>query len=236
MMTGRLQIKPLSSGSHGNCYLVEDGMTAVLLECGIPIQKIRQGLDYQLSKVNACLISHEHGDHALAVQKILEAGIDTYMTTGTRDALELQHHRVHAVEEYAVYQVGNCHIMPVPVVHDAAQPVGYIVASTKNKLLFATDTAYMPVKVPKLTHLMIECNHDKNIVIENMRNKTINKEYANRLASSHMEFSVLMAWLEELEKSALEEIWLLHYSVMNCDPLKCQKQIEARFGIPCYIA
>ncbi len=54
----------LASSSRGNCYiLIADTGQALLLEAGIPIKKIREGLfahGISLSDLAGCLISHEH--------------------------------------------------------------------------------------------------------------------------------------------------------------------------------
>jgi phosphoribosyl 1,2-cyclic phosphodiesterase len=55
-----ITIKTLASGSSGNAYHISDGKANVLIECGIPIAKIKQGLNYRLSEVEGVLISHEH--------------------------------------------------------------------------------------------------------------------------------------------------------------------------------
>ena len=55
-----ITIKTLASGSTGNAYHISDGSTSLLIECGIPIAKIKQGLNYRLSGVDGCLISHQH--------------------------------------------------------------------------------------------------------------------------------------------------------------------------------
>ena len=38
-----LTIKSIASSSLGNCYTVDDGQTKILIECGIPIKKIKKG-------------------------------------------------------------------------------------------------------------------------------------------------------------------------------------------------
>jgi phosphoribosyl 1,2-cyclic phosphodiesterase len=53
-------IKSIASGSSGNCYKISDGKTSLLLECGIPIKKIKLGCDFDLSDILGCLVTHEH--------------------------------------------------------------------------------------------------------------------------------------------------------------------------------
>ena len=54
-------VKALASSSAGNCYLISDGSSSLLLECGIPLKDIRRkGVD--LLGLSGCLISHEHGN------------------------------------------------------------------------------------------------------------------------------------------------------------------------------
>jgi phosphoribosyl 1,2-cyclic phosphodiesterase len=55
-----VEVKVLASGSSGNCYLINDGRTKILLEAGIPIKKIREATGFQLSQVSGALISHCH--------------------------------------------------------------------------------------------------------------------------------------------------------------------------------
>ena len=55
-----MEIKVLASGSKGNAYMVSDGNTKLLLECGIKYKDIQKGCGFRLSEIKACLISHEH--------------------------------------------------------------------------------------------------------------------------------------------------------------------------------
>lgn len=55
-----INITSLASGSSGNCYLVTDGSTPLLLECGIPIALIKKGCGFNVHGMKACLISHGH--------------------------------------------------------------------------------------------------------------------------------------------------------------------------------
>lgn len=53
-------LKVLSSGSHGNCYLLQCKDETLILELGIKWDDILKGLNYDLSKIGGCLVTHQH--------------------------------------------------------------------------------------------------------------------------------------------------------------------------------
>lgn len=56
-----MEIKVIASGSSGNCYVIKDGVTTILLECGVKYDRILKGVDYIIANVSGCLLSHSHG-------------------------------------------------------------------------------------------------------------------------------------------------------------------------------
>ena len=72
----------IASSSKGNCYVVGDGETAVLLECGLPFRRIKQALGFDLSSIRACLISHEHQDHAKSAEALVKSGAPVFASQG----------------------------------------------------------------------------------------------------------------------------------------------------------
>lgn len=67
-----IDIKVLASGSKGNCYLIDNGETKLLLDAGIPFNQIQIGCDFHVSDISGCLVSHRHGDHAKAIKDLLK--------------------------------------------------------------------------------------------------------------------------------------------------------------------
>ena len=55
-----MRIDIFASGSKANCYHVSDGHTRLLLDCGLPITEIKSALNFDLSGVSGCLLSHTH--------------------------------------------------------------------------------------------------------------------------------------------------------------------------------
>ena len=65
----------LGSSSRGNCYILQGEQESLIIECGVRIKDIKIALNFSLRKVVGCLVSHEHKDHSLSVNDMLECGI-----------------------------------------------------------------------------------------------------------------------------------------------------------------
>lgn len=50
----------LGSSSVGNCYIIDCDNEQLIIELGVSWKDILKGLDYNLTKVRACLVSHQH--------------------------------------------------------------------------------------------------------------------------------------------------------------------------------
>lgn len=56
-----MNVKCLGTGSKGNCYALTDKSgNILLLDCGIPLKEIKIGIDFQVSKIVGCLVTHSH--------------------------------------------------------------------------------------------------------------------------------------------------------------------------------
>lgn len=226
-----ITITPLASGSKGNAYHITDGRTPLLLEAGIPWKEIRRLCEFRTSEIAACLISHEHQDHCKAVRDVMRAGIDCYMSQGTADALGLSGHRIRQVQARKQFHVGTWTILPFSTEHDAAEPLGFLLANKDgDKLLYATDTFYIRYRFRGLTHLMIETNYSLDILRENMAAGLVAPELKNRLLKSHMSLETCKGFLKANDLSRVQEIWLIHMSDSNSDAERFLKEIKELTG------
>lgn len=232
-----IKIKVIASSSEGNCYWLTDDKTSLLLECGIPIREIREAIGFQLSALGGCLISHEHGDHSKTIKGLLRAGVDCWMTPGTMTALGVTgSHRSHAARRLEQFRIGSWIIKPFRTVHNAADPVGYLLASTGEKVLFATDTAFIPHIFRGITHLLVECNYQEHVLYEGVLSGFISPGHKNRLLSSHMSLETLCKWLEANDLSRLKETWLLHASDDNSNAEEMRAIVSGITDKPTFVA
>lgn len=221
-------IKILGSSSSSNCYLLQaDNGETLLIECGVDFKEVKKTLNFDISNVSGCLISHEHKDHAGYVQKLLEAGIDCYMSKGTKEALELNHHRANILSEFTKTSIGSYKVMTFKTKHDCAEPIGFLVQHKEMGLmLFATDTFYLEYNFEGLNHIFIECNYAKDILNNNVELGIINNQLKNRTLRSHFELENVKNFLKSNDISSVRNICLLHLSDRNSDAERFKKEIE----------
>ena len=55
-----MTLKCIGSGSSGNCYILTCNNEKLILDCGLPIKVIKQGLNFDLGGIQGVLISHAH--------------------------------------------------------------------------------------------------------------------------------------------------------------------------------
>ena len=204
-----MKFEALASSSAGNAYIVTDRDTRILLECGVSHKKLQKLSGFSLSEFQACLVSHEHKDHAKAVQELITRGMTVYMSEGTADALETD--SVKLIESMEQFNVGSLDIVPFTTFHDAKEPLGFLIKSRVDGdvLAFATDTVNLRYKFPGLNILAIEANYDKNIL---ERCEKMPEKVRYRITNSHMEIDTLCDYLRSLDLSQCREIHLLHLS------------------------
>ncbi|OPX87762.1 MAG: putative metallo-hydrolase YycJ [Pelotomaculum sp. PtaB.Bin104] len=232
-----IEIKCFASGSSGNCYLVTDGETLLLLEAGIHWRLIRQHINFQTGMIAGVLISHEHQDHAKAVKDAIKSGLDIYASEGTLKAICATGHRVNPVTALKQFKLGSWTVLPFETQHDAAAPFGFLLANQAGeKLLYATDTYYIRYMFPGLTHIMIECNYSIDSLRVNVEAGLVPKALKDRLLSSHLSLEHMKEFLKANDLARVQEIWLIHLSGDNSDAERFKREIQALTGKPVFIA
>lgn len=232
-----ITITPLASSSAGNAYRITDGKTALLLEAGIRFKDIQRALQFKVSGLSGCLISHEHGDHSKAVRDLMKAGINVYASAGTFEALKLTGHRAKTVRAKEQFCIGTWTVLPFDVQHDVSEPMGFLLANQDgDKLLFATDTYYIKYRFEGLTHLLIECNYSESILNANIAAGIVPAIMKARLIRSHFSLENMKDFIRANDMSRVQEIWLIHLSDSNSNADLFKRELQELTGRPIYIA
>jgi phosphoribosyl 1,2-cyclic phosphodiesterase len=226
-----MEIHVIASGSSGNCYSIVDDDTIILIDPGISFHNLLTHQGFDLSKVKAVLVSHEHEDHCKAVKNLQHFGIPCYMSAGTASKVKHQAYLTHYVKSMEkIYLAPFITLLPFDVVHDAEEPLGFILMGRDYKLMYAVDTAYVRYRFNGLTHIMVECNFDIDSLHQEVEEGVTSPTIKHRLMQSHLNLDTLKEFLASNDLSMVEEIVILHTSRYNADKELIKQSVQEITG------
>lgn len=166
-----LKLYSIISGSSGNCSLVTDGKTNILIDCGTSGKRACEALEKLCvppSRLNAIFVTHEHIDHTKGVGILSRKfNIPVYATSGTHQKADLgkmDDTLICEVTPDVTYDIAGIGITPFAIPHDAAEPCGYTFTDGAVKLAVATDIGVMTdailSRLAGSESIILESNHD----------------------------------------------------------------------------
>ena len=226
-----MRVEGISSGSKGNAYIISDGSTDLMIECGVPMSKLMKNCD--IDSISAVLISHRHGDHCKAIAKMHDAGVEIYAPADVFDAYKLSGSGCNIAEPFMPFKVGTFSILPFDLHHDVIN-LGYLICSlaTGERLLYFTDTYMVKYKFEGLTHIMAECNYSMRMLRENTELGLVPLFLKDRIKVSHMSIEQLLEFFKANDLSKAEQIYLIHISDNNGNPVTFKRRVKKLTGVP----
>ncbi|WP_270596796.1 MBL fold metallo-hydrolase [Enterococcus asini] len=241
-----IKIKSFGSGSSGNGYVIDDGYTQLMIECGVPFRKIQREMGHDFSRVAGLLISHEHRDHCKSIKPLIEGTVvEIFTTAGTRKAMlddqalklgPLDRYRFNTLKYRITTQIGTWFVTPFEVQHDVQEPCGFLIDNIAgDRLVFITDSYYSRYQFPNVTHIMVEANYSKDIIDETMTSG-FDLKRKTRLLESHFDFGRTLEFLQANKSQRLKEVWLLHLSDSNSNEREFKEETQRLTGVPVFLA
>lgn len=235
-----MNISVLASGSAGNCYIISDDATNLMIECGIPFQEIQHKTNFFEEGIAGCLISHSHKDHLGCAEELMKRGIDCYMSdhTFTNSGIDedVLLSRARIMEHGKEFDIGTFTIRPLKMNHDVPC-LGFLIYSKlfKESLFFATDTYYIQYIIPAVDYIMIETNYDLDILNERIQAGDVDMVGKNRLIKSHMSIDTAIRWLTTTNLAKCRRIFLMHLSDGSSNEEEFKRRVIEATGIPCTV-
>lgn len=167
-----MTVTTLASGSSGNCLLVSEGDTHLLVDAGISARRIGYALaKFGLGRedLTAVLITHEHSDHICGLATLTKNfSFPLYASgaTGRQLCYRLAvAHRLCDFEPGEGFTVGGLEVRSIPTSHDTAGSVGYAITNAAGRrAAVVTDlgavTEEVRAGVAGSHLLVVETNHD----------------------------------------------------------------------------
>jgi len=227
-----MELKIIGTGSKGNAYVLENEHEALLIECGVNINKIKKALNFNLTKVVGCIVTHEHKDHCKSINEVMLSGINVWTGGKTFDeATVYLHHRANIIASKETVQIGNFKVMAFDVKHDAAEPLGYLIEHPDcGNVLFLTDTYYCAYTFNGLNNIIIEANYSKEIIDRKFGSESCLELLRNRILKSHFSLANCKEMLYANDLSKVNNIVLIHLSDSNSDEKQFKKEVSELTG------
>ena len=232
-----IRFASLGSGSAGNALLVESGDTRVLVDCGFSIQETTARLHRlrrEPHQICALLITHEHADHIGSSAAFARRyRLPVYMTPGTRmgarDAAYPVLREFHAGDPLAV---AGLEIHPFTVPHDAREPTQFVFTDGARRLALLTDaghvTAHMIATVDGVDALLIECNHDPQMLERGPYPAALKRRVGGPYG--HLPNHEAQRLLAAMDQSRLQHVIGMHLSERNNRPDFARAALAAGLG------
>lgn len=222
------------SSSSGNLYMLTANGQRLMIECGVPIRKLKDALDYDLTGIAGCLLTHNHHDHSKAIAGVMVNGIDVYASAGTFEAVGVNgERRAKRIHPETLTEIGGFQVVAYAAHHDAAEPLFFVIGHSGEYMLFATDTSHLTQRFDMAFKIVaIECSYDKDVLQKRVDAQNINEQVAKRLLTSHMSKQNCIEYLDKYcDLSKCQQIHLLHCSGDNLDKRQARDEIQQRFFI-----
>jgi len=224
----------LGSGSRGNATLVETSESRLLVDCGFGAREAERRLrevGVSARDLDAILVTHEHGDHVRGVATFSSRfGIDVWSTPGTwrqSGAGDLPGLRLFSGQPGG-FRIGDIEVTPFPVPHDAREPCQYVLASAGSRLGMLTDagyvTAYARDLLKECDALMLECNHDTDLLRMGPYPPELQARVGGRYG--HLSNRQAAEFLDALPLAGLRHLLIAHMSEKNNHPDRVRETLR----------
>ena len=228
-----MRFASLGSGSAGNCMVIEQASlvstTRLLLDCGFGVSELvkrLQHLDLVPEQISGILVTHEHDDHAKGAFKFAaKYGVPVWLSHGSLKMCEryMPYNTkitLNIIDSHTTFHIEQIEITPYPVPHDAREPTQFTFSDGKSKLGVLTDagssTQHIEQVLSGCDALVLECNHDLNMLENGAYPYSLKKRVGSRLG--HLDNASAAELLAKLDNSKLKHIIAAHLSAKNNMP------------------
>jgi len=167
----------LASGSSGNCHLINDGESSILIDVGlsgIRIENKLKKIDIDPRSLTAILVSHEHNDHICGVGVLSRRyNIPVYANKGTWEGMdtkigEIRENNIRCFNSEEDFNIRDFNISSYDISHDANEPVGFSIKKDNVKISIVTDLGYIDESIIRQVGdsdlVVLESNHDEEML------------------------------------------------------------------------
>ena len=212
-------VKCIASGSKGNCWVLDDGKQILVIDCGVPVLEMKSAIQFQISRVVGCIVTHQHNDHAKYISQYEGCGLKVFKP-------------YEQEEDFQLIRLGNYTIRTFPLVHDV-RCFGFLIDNpVLGRTLYATDTEYIKYRFKGLNTVIVEANYANELLDDELED-TVKR---NHVLRGHMELTTTQRFLQTNCGIDTKCVFLAHLSNENANRDKFLISTQPLIECPVWIA
>lgn len=223
-----LRFCSLGSGSEGNALIVEVksivSTTRIMMDCGFGLAETERRLarlGLLPTDLDGIAVTHEHSDHIGGVARFARKHrIPVWLTHGTAKVLRdgsVPTALLHYVDPHQSFAIGDIHVTPYYVPHDANEPVQYVFSDGDKRLGVLTDTGTLTTHIEETLSgcnaLVLECNHDLDMLMNGPYPASLKRRVAGKFG--HLDNATSAQLLTRIDCTKLTHLFAAHLSSSN---------------------
>ena len=205
-----MTLKCIGSGSSGNCYILKANNKKLILDCGLPIKVIKQGLDFDLQGIQGVLVTHCHKDHSLSANDFKKMGFEVWMPY--LDEIKTRR------KQFGSFNVSCFDLTDLQGnwMHTNADGTecpcyGFLIEHSElGRMLYITDTELIKWKFKNINHILLGVNYDKDLLDNENQSKR------NHVYRGHLSIETACEFVR-CNSDSLETVIMCHLSDSNSD-------------------
>lgn len=219
-----VELKTIATGSSGNSYALIAGKEILLLDVGVSAKEIKQAIDFRVSDVSACLVTHKHLDHSKSVKDFEYMGIPVYKPYEEKNPISLRKGSKFTVKAFDLTDLkGN--FKHTNADGSECPCYGFFISHPDmGKMVYITDAEFVKWRFRDINHILISCDYQKKYITEE------NESKRNHVLRGHMELETVKGMVLSCKSPCLRTVILCHMSASNSNPIECAAELKKIAG------
>ncbi len=167
----------IQTGSNGNCFYVESGDTAILIDAGVSgicAERALAAHDIDIRCCRGCVVTHDHNDHTRSLGVFhRKYGVTPWVSEATYAAADRGRGlgRIDRCEHFTVgsaFHIGTLRVETLATPHDAADGCALVIDDGQVRLGVFTDLGHsfagLGACIAGCDALYLESNYDPDML------------------------------------------------------------------------
>jgi phosphoribosyl 1,2-cyclic phosphodiesterase len=212
----------LASGSSANCVYLATPTTRILIDAGLSGKATAERLDsigVDINQIDAICITHEHDDHKAGLG-VLQRRHQMALYANSNTARSIMASPKQGKLEWTIFHtgapfpLGDLAVHPFSVMHDGADPVGFVFTHAGSSIGVVTDmgmvTELVRQRLAPCHTVVLESNHDEQLLKDSGRPWSLKQRIAGTRGHLSNKHAAELACA--IAPTGLKRIFLAHIS------------------------